>query len=956
MNKLTLLHSNRGSSAARPAAPRLTPFQPVVLCLFVMVTAAVPARASGAQPVTRKAAVARTNAAARPAADPPSVTYPDPASALAIGPVGRGGRSGIHEDPVEAMIVAGTWKAPVAGETVSNGMENGGSAAGGTANAGSARAWTPISLGKDGWFQSRELRGGYAYVRIDAPRPAIALLEAAGDDMVYVNGIPRAGDTYASGWMRLPIALKQGANDLLFHCSRARLHVQLKAPDANALLNIDDATLPDIHIASPASRPERRTYPPAPSLSGKRSLSSVLRPPSSVREASVLRPPSSVREASVLRPPSSVLEASVVVINATNQPMGGLTLSAACRGEHGVKTPLPTIVPLGVRKVGFAIRPPRKLTGDICPVALTLTRHQNGRSMVMDRAKISLRIRQPGATYKVTFISDIDGSVQYYAVNPAHPVNGDLPAMALSLHGAGVEAIGQADAYESKSWINIVCPTNRRPYGFDWEDWGRIDAMEVLDHALATIPTDPQRVYLTGHSMGGHGVWQVGVTYPDRFAAIGPSAGWISFSSYVNRSGAASPTPMSDLLERARASSDTLTREHNYASYGIYILHGGTDDNVPVEEARTMAKILSGFQHDFIYHEQPGVGHWWDISPEPGADCVDWAPMFDFFGRHAIPRDDMVRDIDFTTANPGDSARDHWLTIGAQIHALEPSRAQIQFDPGLHQFEGTTTNVARLSFDLDTIPGPRPARSNTGAAPTLDVKLDGQELKAIPWPATESRIWLTRHADQWSVSSRPASTLKGPLRYGPFKAAFNHRFLFVYGTRGTAQENDWALAKARYDAETFWYRGNGSVDIIPDTAFNPAIDPDRSVILYGSSDTNAAWSALLKNSPVQVRRGKVQIGDRTISGPDMACLFVRPRPGSDRACVGIVSGTGIVGMRLTDRLLCFVSDVGYPDCIVIGADMLTRGMEGVRAAGFFGIDWGVPDGDFVWTEPHGLTP
>lgn len=36
-------------------------------------------------------------------------------------------------------------------------------------------------------------------------------------------------------------------------------------------------------------------------------------------------------------------------------------------------------------------------------------------------------------------------------------------------------------------WRQILgpycCPTNRRPYGFDWEDWGRMDALEVLEVA-----------------------------------------------------------------------------------------------------------------------------------------------------------------------------------------------------------------------------------------------------------------------------------------------------------------------------------------------------------------------------------------------------------------------------------------------------------------------------------------
>ena len=54
------------------------------------------------------------------------------------------------------------------------------------------------------------------------------------------------------------------------------------------------------------------------------------------------------------------------------------------------------------------------------------------------------------------------------------------PALVLSLHGADVEASGQAAAYAQKEWCSIVAPTNRRKFGFDWEDWGRIDAFEPM--------------------------------------------------------------------------------------------------------------------------------------------------------------------------------------------------------------------------------------------------------------------------------------------------------------------------------------------------------------------------------------------------------------------------------------------------------------------------------------------
>ena len=41
-------------------------------------------------------------------------------------------------------------------------------------------------------------------------------------------------------------------------------------------------------------------------------------------------------------------------------------------------------------------------------------------------------------------------------------------------------------------------------------------------------------------------------------------------------------------------------------------------------------------------------------------------------------------------------------------------------------------------------------------------------------------------------------------------------------------------AKARYDAEGFWYRGNGSIEVVPAVEFDAAREHDRGVILYGN--------------------------------------------------------------------------------------------------------------------------
>jgi hypothetical protein len=106
----------------------------------------------------------------------------------------------------------------------------------------------------------------------------------------------------------------------------------------------------------------------------------------------------------------------------------------------------------------------------------------------------------------------------------------------------------------------------------------------------------------------------------------------------------------------------------------------------------------------------------------------------------------------------------------------------------------------------------------------------------------------------------------------------------------------------------------------------------------------------LSKSPVQVRRGQVQIGQRTVSGDDLACLFLQPRPGSDRAAVGVVTGTGLVGLRLTQRLPYFTSGVAYPDCLLLRAQSQSEKGSGLLAAGYFSADWDVDSGEFAWRD------
>ena len=106
-------------------------------------------------------------------------------------------------------------------------------------------------------------------------------------------------------------------------------------------------------------------------------------------------------------------------------------------------------------------------------------------------------------------------------------------------------------------------------------------------------------------------------------------------------------------------------------------------------------------------------------------------------------------------------------------------------------------------------------------------------------------IWLARAGGKWSMSqSPPSASQKNPVRQGPFKEAFRNRFVLVFGTRGTAEENAWSLPGRGLTPRQFWYRGNGSVDIVSDARFLESGREqefrDRNVILYGHAESNAS--------------------------------------------------------------------------------------------------------------------
>jgi predicted peptidase len=100
--------------------------------------------------------------------------------------------------------------------------------------------------------------------------------------------------------------------------------------------------------------------------------------------------------------------------------------------------------------------------------------------------------------------------------------------------------------------------------------WEPADLNILLDDLLKKFPIDPNRVYLTGNSMGGYGCWAWGGHSPKRFAAIAPVVGGI---------GSGGPKDVTP---------DLTTWARNLAQVPVYAFAGGKDRVVPADRSERM--------------------------------------------------------------------------------------------------------------------------------------------------------------------------------------------------------------------------------------------------------------------------------------------------------------------------------------------------------------------------------
>lgn len=121
-------------------------------------------------------------------------------------------------------------------------------------------------------------------------------------------------------------------------------------------------------------------------------------------------------------------------------------------------------------------------------------------------------------------------------------------------------------------------------------------AIAAIEAVLATEPgVDPDRVLLTGLSMGGYGSWDLAARMPERFAAVVPICG----------GGDAATAP-------------------RLVGLPIWCFHGESDPVIPADHSQAMITAIKAVGGTPIFSVLPGVGHdsWTPAYRNPAV--LDW--------------------------------------------------------------------------------------------------------------------------------------------------------------------------------------------------------------------------------------------------------------------------------------------------------------------------------------------
>ena len=411
------------------------------------------------------------------------------------------------------------------------------------------------------------------------------------------------------------------------------------------------------------------------------------------------------------------------------------------------------------------------------------------------------------------FRSSLDGTEQPYAIS----VPADLQAsrrypLVITLHAEDTDPrihLRQVLGPPSRASVPdvlVACPLARGDMGY--RGIAEQDVYDMLAAIERRFPVDPDRVTVTGASMGGGGALWLALTRPDVWAAAAPIS--------------AAVVPGSDTLAP------------NLLALPVRFYHGEQDPLVPAAVARDWQRRLLDLGNPASYIEYPGIRHnAWDLAYRRG-ELLDWLAAF-----RRNPYPDRVRLV----TDSYRYAASYWVQIDgltpgvlATIDARRSSPNAVTLET--HDLDGFTLTLDR---------------------PAVSVTIDGAPLAV----KAASTLSFVKTGGRWR-QGRYQPMGKRPGAEGPIVEAVAGCPLYVYGSLGARSADE--LDGRRKVAETAvrWTPAHARLDFAPRVKGDSEVtaqDIDTSdLVLFGNAQTNLLIARFAGSLPLALASGAADYG------------------------------------------------------------------------------------------------
>lgn len=487
------------------------------------------------------------------------------------------------------------------------------------------------------------------------------------------------------------------------------------------------------------------------------------------------------------------------------------------------------------------LEPASSLTGSARTSAL-----YDAAEMVSDLdAGIDYLAKQKSESWSA-YYSFADGSGQQFVIGFPKGYNPrDSYPLLVNLHGSG------GRPQPTRGWVSGEQRIEVQPWGRGDTGYGALgqnDVLSIIAYMRKWYNVDPNRIFLTGESMGGGGTWKIATRRPDLFAAAAPLFGY----------------------------GDGLPLE-NLRNVPVMNQHGLKDPVVPVDFDRVNVTRLQQLGYPVLHAEYPEAGH----------GIRDRFPLWEWMT--TLSRQDRPAAITYSCETP-DEGSAYWLRIRRFVDPHQPAKVQTRVsEHGSGQFvDLQADNVAVLELDTRRMP--------VNAKCSMLVQV-GTSLLTQPAPLPE-RLYLLRQDGRWSLAPRwnAPTTATRPYTSGAAANLFTGEpLLIVYGTQGEAERTE-LYRKTAEKLATFAGSRGMALGRFPVKADRDVCSDDHShynLVLIGNSADNRCVTQIMKLLPFSVsEKNEMTAGARepvSLDGAGLRLFYYNPM--APRRLVFLISTT-----------------------------------------------------------------